>query len=191
MTANGERKNSMGPILARWESQRIWRVPGFPHPLFPDQEVELRVGAAEPYSVDEFMDGLPALALEVHTPVRSTQGGSGDPVTAEQLRTILSFINPTFDEEYARWVGIAKALWCGQIFVIGEAPDWMSLTDDWCSGRLWRERTGETKFQPSTYRGLDHIAGELGSGRQDGELIGLGTLIHLAQENGYAHQRFE
>ena len=120
-------------------AQRIWRVPGFPHPLFPDQEVELSVGAGEPYSVEEFMDGLPALALEVHTPLRSTQGGSGEPVTSDQLRTILSFIDPTLDEEYARWVGIAKALWCGQIFVIGEVPDWISLTDDWCSGRLWEE----------------------------------------------------
>ena len=128
--------------------QRIWRVPGFPHPLFPDQGVELRVGAGEPYSVDEFMHGLPALALEVHTPVRSTQGGSGDPVTSDQLRTILSFIDPTLDEEYARWVGIAKALWCGQIFVIGEAPDWISLTDDWCSGRLWQERTGARNLNP-------------------------------------------
>ena len=98
------------------------------------------------------MDGLPALALEVHTPVRSTQGGSGEPVTFDQLRTILTFIDPTLDEEYARWVGIAK--WCGQIFVIGEEPDWVSLTDDWCSGRLWEERTGDNKFEPATYRGL-------------------------------------
>ena len=29
----------------------------------------------------------------------------------------------------------------------------------------------------------------MGSARQDGPLIGLGTLILLAQENGYVHQR--
>ena len=134
MTANGERNNSMGLILARWVCSEFGGCQASLTPFSPDQEVELRVGAGEPYSVDEFMDGLPALALEVYTPARSTPSGSGEPVTTDQLRTILSFIDPTLDEEYARWVGIAKAIWFGQIWIYGDDPDWTELADDWCSG---------------------------------------------------------
>ncbi len=49
--------------------------------------------------------------------------------------------------------GIRQAILHGQNPpVIGDI-DWEQLLDDWCSGSLWRERTGDRDFAVATYLG--------------------------------------
>jgi len=82
---------------------------------------------------------------------------------------------------------MTHALLHAQIPVIGsDEIDWEQLTDDWCSGELWRERTGDTSFEVATYYGREEmLKSAAGRPREGGPLITLGTFVHLARLGGY------
>lgn len=131
----------------------------------------------------ELLCGLPELSASPEN--RFQLAPTGYPVAPQKLRAMLSYINPTFDGGNGTWVGIAKALLYGQLPVLGEV-DWEVLLDDWCSGALWRKRTGDEAFNVPTYQGREELLRRLsGAPRASGPAIGIGTIIKLAREGGY------
>ena len=114
----------------------------------------------------------------------------GRPITVQMLRDMLGFINPTMKDDFETWVGIVKLIWFGECpLVEGEqAPDWPALADEWCSGDLWRKRTGDAGFVVSTYPsgGRSELKKLLGRPRTGGRQTGLGTIVKLARQGGYS-----
>jgi len=174
---------------------RLMRVPGFQHLKDPKQPHDVVLLDYLPDSADalweetlsyaEVTDGLPEPSTD-----RSDQAAQaptdGPPIAFAELRKALSFIDPTFDGDYNRWVGMAKAIRHGQIPIIEGDVDWLGLVDEWCSGALWRERTQDHEFQVSTYEGREQLLREVGEcPRTTGRLVALGTFFKLAKDNGY------
>lgn len=170
--------------------QRVWRVPGFAHPAYPSQEVELLVS-------DHAMAGgtYTAAELEAGLPLEASSGNYVMPLAAHMRREIsaaelcrlLSYIDPNMEDDYPRWVGLTKAIRYEQIPVTD--PDCFNgdeIANDWCSGALWRERTGDKNFVVSTYRDREHLFAETGGAPRNGSrAFKLGTFIWLARKNGY------
>ena len=170
---------------------RIMRVPGFYHCKETPKKVYLSAHEASHcrYTMKEVTAGLPDLPPEE---IHSVSKQRGTPVTARQLVQMLSYIDPTFSDNHATWVGIAKAIRWGQLPCAG-ISDWIELLDLWCSGELWRRRTDSLwqartheKHTVSTYYGLDEIlARTRDKPREEGKTIGIGTIIALARKGGY------
>jgi predicted P-loop ATPase len=178
-----------------------WRPPGFKHPKYPDQAVELEVSLeadeGERYSVAEFEVGLPKIQAE---PKESAEpaAASGDPVTESRLRTVLSFVDPVMSDEQQVWAGLAKAIRHGQLPVIAdhggeplEESELENLLDDWCSGALWRKRTGDKSFEVPTYgnRGV-LLERTKDRPREGGRVVTLGSFIERARRNGYTEASY-
>lgn len=142
-------------------------------------------GRLAPRSSADLLAGLPELPAKVEALPSAV---AGEPVTPPMLLAMLSHIDPTFAGDQMTWLGIAKALRWGQIPLteITEADAWENILDEWCSGALWRERTGDHAFEVATYRGRDELLARLSDDpRETGATTGLGTIIKLARENGY------
>jgi predicted P-loop ATPase len=169
--------------------QRVWRVPGFAHPGYPAERVELLASdhamAGDVYAVRDLETGLPAESQPSNSATALSANADREISTTEFCR-VLSYIDPTMSDNYDRWVGLTKAIRHGQIPVTD--PDNYSgddIADDWCSGLLYRQRTGEN-FTVSTYLGREHLLAETcGSPRVGAKSFGLGTFIWLARKNGY------
>lgn len=178
------------------DKARVMRVPGFKHMKDLEQVEELVLLDClhqlpgddlfeAHYSYDVVTQGLPELPS---TECDSPPNGKAEarPISFDEFREVLSFIDPTFADDYNQWVGMAKSIYHGQIPYTEEGIDNEALVDDWCSGKLWRERTRHTSFSVPSYKGKDHLLAELGpSARKRGPQIGLGTFIRLARESGY------
>jgi hypothetical protein len=90
---------------------------------------------------------------------------SDKPITLDQFRELLSYIDPTLKDYQEIWAGMALAIRYGELPVIStEEIDWEELLDDWCSGRLWAERTGDISFEPSTYEGREELMNRVRKG---------------------------
>jgi len=171
-------------------NQRVWRVPGFAHPEYSSQEVELYVSDSAmesiAYSLAELEAGLPQIADTANAVTSVAVFPPGETTTAE-FRHILSFINPSFNDDYNRWAGLAKVILSGQIPISDrDNYDGEALLDDWCSGRLWVERTGDQAFEAGGYHSRDHLLNEISDEtREDGRQIALGSFIWEAKKNGY------
>lgn len=90
------------------------------------------------------------------------------------------------------WIGIALAIRKGELPIIwpkgwDEADKrnalWL-LLDDWCSARLWNERTGENIEVP-TYRGASELETRVISKHRTGDKTGWGTIYAIADAFGY------
>lgn len=135
---------------------------------------------------EQLTRGLPDLPTPPTPSVRA-----GEPITEAMLRDMLGFIDPTFGQDRDPWVAICGAVLDAPLATADRKPDedadrW-ALLDDWCSGGLWRERTGDAGFHVSTYYGRDELESTL-SGVGDGEEenpAGWGTVIHHARTGGY------
>ena len=146
---------------------RIMRVPGFRHQKDRKNPCEVKLielsmqefGDLErefnDYPMESIIQGLPDLPpAKVVAPSMI----DGRLITLEQFREWLSFIDPTFENDHNTWVGMALAIRYGELPLVDrENIDWEALLIEWCSGELWCARTGDTKFEPSTYHGPDEL----------------------------------
>ena len=176
---------------------RIMRLPGFLHLKNPDmpKKIELldltggKSGELLPLTnarnLKEVTFNLPEAAVKDKPATKSQM--RGDPIELATFRTILSYIDPAMAEEQDQWVGMAKAIRWGQLQLTSdEGIDWNQLLDEWCSGKLWIERTGDDSFGPSTYQGFEELLKRTGDPpRETGRTIGIGTFVSLARANGY------
>ncbi|HJW42604.1 MAG TPA: virulence-associated E family protein [Rhizomicrobium sp.] len=171
--------------------ERIWRCPGFAHPLFPDQEVELLVRDCEDwessYKLSAIEAGLSPLAPPEPELVVSEPWGE-QIISEAEFRVILSHIDPTFADDYRQWIGLTKTIRFGQVpLVDADSVDWIGLVDDWCSGRLWCARTGDKDFVVPTYEGCEQTIQHCGSKpRTSGHRFTLGSFVRRAKATGYA-----
>ena len=183
-------------------ASRVMRVPGFLHlkdsknpcstvlyDLRPDfgpdedgKEIHLL-----PKTFEHIVSGLPSLPPEPE-PSESVQ--TGEPVTEQMFRDMLSYIHPDLDGDQNRWLGIAKCIrWDAPIYLDdGETPneniDRDQLLDDWCSGLLMKERTKKDP-KVTLYVDRDELMKRVNKSRHSGSKTGLGTIIQLAKTNGY------
>lgn len=171
--------------------QRVWRCPGFRHPLFPDQLVELLVSLparrGDLFSVKELMKGIPL--IEKSRAIMTTSPGAAGPmVDANEFRQVLAYIDPTFAGEFNDWVGFAKAIRFGEVPLTDkDEVKWESLLDDWCSGKLWKDRTGDQAFEVVTYEGIEKVLSDCGTkARTTGRKKSLRSFVKLAARNGYS-----
>lgn len=112
---------------------------------------------------------------------------SGQPISPDLLRVMLSYIDPTYDGASGQFVGIAKAVRWGEIPLTEEKNGdwWKDILDDWCSGELWRKRTGDSSFMVPTYKGRNELLTRIDKPREGGSKITLGTIIVCAKASGY------
>lgn len=115
------------------------------------------------HRLSEIVAGLPDLQIEAE---RGPSTASGTPVTLEQFREWLSYIGPTMKDEQGTWAGMALAIRYGELPIVSrEEIDWEELLVEWCSGSLWRARTGDTSFHPSTYDDREELLRRVRSAR--------------------------
>jgi hypothetical protein len=165
-----------------------------------------------PYTREEITEGLPPVEVESRASrVKDLNGGSFTNYTEEHLIEALSYIDPTYGEDDRQWVGITKAVWYGQIPLLdrpteiteehrerGTVPlnpnmladyDGADIADRFCSGELWRARTGDESFEVPTYGSAEVLKRRIGKDsdypRDSGDVIRIGTIIHEAETNGY------
>lgn len=178
---------------------RVMRVPGFAHTKNPanPQPVMLfdLTGGAERWacafsSIEDVTAGLPELPTEAVAGPSPASSSKGDPISEALFREVLSWIDPTLPGDQNSWAGMAKAIRHGQLPLLRrDEIDWEELLDDWCSGSLWRARTGDSRFEVPTYQGRDELlARTRDKPRDGGNLIGAGSFIRLARANGYDGQ---
>jgi len=105
-----------------------------------------------------------------------------------QVRHLLSWIHPDLEgldaDPQSTWFGLAAAVRWGSIYkpdIEQDARD--DLLDDWASGRLWQERTGEDPA-PSAYKGRDELLARVTDNRRSGRVSGIGSLRHYATAAG-------
>lgn len=168
---------------------RVMRVPGYLHQKGRPHRATLadHTGGEPRHLVEvpaaDVLAGLPA------DPARVASAPTGEPTSLAHFREVLSYIDPTFSGGDGDWVGMAKALRWGQLPVLGlgEQEDRDDLLDDWCSGALWRERTGDEAFAVATYGSRDVLMHRTSDRpREGGGVVGFGTFIHYARKAGYA-----
>lgn len=156
---------------------RVLRLAGFVHLKNPQAPcdlclIDLTGGHLGGYQRDlnghtlsEIVAGLPDLPVEVE---RGPSTVSGMPVTLEQFREWLSYIDPTMKDDQGTWAGMALAIRYGELSIVSrEEIDWEELLVAWCSGELWRARTGNESFDPSTYVGREELLNRVSKARKE------------------------
>jgi hypothetical protein len=142
---------------------RIMRLAGYPNmkdPAHPEVYSLRELHQRPPYSLFEVEAGLPDLP-----PPPKPSRLTGEPVLPVTLCKWLSWIDPTFKDQQNDWYGLARAIVEASLCdargePLGDRDDLsfrFEILDTWCSGELWRMRTGE-EFYVSTYRGSSELA---------------------------------
>lgn len=142
----------------------------------------------DPYTVAQFEEGLPAEIKVSDTDYCEASIGNGPPIELAELEEVLSHIDPTMADDRCQWIGCTKAV-VFDIPIVERDVDREALADRWCSGDLWRERTGDPSFGVETYRGWDRIRSEIGGPGYDGSKTTLLTLYWLAERSGSGYRR--
>jgi hypothetical protein len=180
---------------------RVMRLPGSLHLKVPSMPMQLRLldltdgldmstcRALSTLDLPGITDGL----VEDHGETASSPGAprNSQSISAPILSEMLSFIDPTFADDHDTWVGIAKSVRHNEIGVLDvEEADLVAIVTSWCSGDLWRERTGDSRFIVSTFHGEDELLHRLEiKPRARGAKIGIGTIHRLAVAGGYRGSR--
>jgi hypothetical protein len=148
---------------------RIMRLAGYANmkdPARPEAYVLRERRPRPPYEPGEIVADLP----ELPPPPKPSQL-TGEPVLPVTLCKWLSWIDPTFKDRQGDWYGLARAIVEAPLCdnrgePLGEVDDLnfrFEILDAWCSGELWRMRTGDSGFLVPTYHGsselADHVLG--------------------------------
>lgn len=140
---------------------------------------------------------------DVHRP--SASHATGKRLSWEGLRKRLSYIHPRFDGarpscypapsqkrqskplpyDGGAWLSLALCLRDGNVPLLDTEPhDWLALIEEWSSGALWYERTGEWNDVSDRWPWQGIAARLKGEVRQGGKRTSVATILEYATDGG-------
>ncbi len=164
---------------------RVIRLAGFDRwkdgKSYGPYELEVMSGIA----TDEWMHcGLPELPARAK--VDASRLNEEDVIAAERLRDALAFVPPANRDD---WLRVIFAVRDAKVLLPNlermEPDEVIALLDDWASGSLWENHTGQklTSCDVGNYQGSEDVETLFNGRRGTGAAVTLASVVHLAKEH--------